>query len=86
MLNKIKNNKPLFQVYIYLVLVAIFLAENNINIGGHKIYSSFDDKIPFVPEFIIPYCLWFLFIAGTGITFLLKSKADLRKTFLSIEI
>lgn len=86
MFNKIKSNKPLFQVLIYIVLVAIFLIENNINLGGHKIYSSLDAMIPFVPIFIIPYCTWYLYIAGTGLIFLLKSKIDLRKTFLSMNI
>lgn len=86
MFNKIKNNKAILQVFIYLILVTIFLIENNINLGGHKIYCKLDDIIPFIPAFIVPYCLWFLFIVGTGIIFLLKSKIDLEKTFLSINI
>lgn len=86
MFNKIKNNKPLIQVLIYLILVITFLVENNINLGGHNIHSSLDDMIPFVPVFIIPYSFWFLFIVVTSIIFLLKSKDDLRKTFLSMNI
>lgn len=86
MFNKIKNNKSLLQVFIYFILVLIFLIENNINLGGHKIYSKLDDRIPFTPVFVVPYFSWFLFIAGTGITFLLKSRVDLRKTFFSINI
>lgn len=86
MLNKLKDNKHLIQVFIYLILITIFLIEDNINLGGHVMYSKLDDMIPFVPVFIIPYCSWFLFIAFTGIIFLLKSKIDLEKTFLSINI
>lgn len=86
MFKKSKNSKPLIQIFIYSFLVLVFLVENNINLGGHKIYSKWDNMIPFIPIFIIPYCLWFLFIAGTGIIFLLKSKVDLKKTFLSINI
>lgn len=86
MFNKIKNNKAITQVFIYLILVTVFLIENNINLGGHKIYCKLDDTIPFIPAYIIPYGLWFLFIAGTGTIFLLKSRIDLEKTFLSINI
>jgi len=86
MLSKLKDNKHLIQVFIYLILVTIFLVEDNINLGGHIMYSKLDDMIPFVPAFIIPYCSWFLFIAFTGIIFFLKSKIDLEKTFLSINI
>lgn len=86
MLNKLKDNRHLIQVFTYLILITIFLVEDNINLGGHIMYSKLDDMIPFVPAFIVPYCSWFLFIAFTGITFFLKSKIDLEKTFLSINI
>lgn len=86
MLNKLKDKEHLIQVFIYLILIIIFLVEDNINLGGHIMYSKLDDMIPFVPVFIIPYCSWFLFISFTGIIFLLKSKIDLEKTFLSINI
>lgn len=86
MFKKNKDNKALLQIFIYIALVTIFLIEDDINLGGHIIYCKLDDMIPFVPIFIIPYCLWFLLIAGTGIIFFLKSKIDLRKTFLSVNI
>ena len=31
--------------------------------GYHIIYSPIDDKIPFIEYFIVPYLLWFVFIA-----------------------
>lgn len=36
----------------------------------HLIYSSLDDKIPFCEYFIIPYFLWFFYIAGTVLFFI----------------
>lgn len=86
MFNKIKSNKSLVQVLFYIILVAIFLTENNINIGGHKIYSSLDALIPFIPAFVVFYFSWYFYIAAVGIIFLLKSKNDLRKTFMSMNI
>lgn len=35
-----------------------------------------DDKIPFVEIFVIPYFLWFLYVAGAVIYFLLKNKDE----------
>lgn len=86
MIKKLKNDKALVQFAVYIVLVAIFLIENNINLGGHKIYSKLDDLIPFVPAFIVLYCAWYFYIGGTCLIFLLKSKTDLRKTAFSMNI
>lgn len=36
----------------------------------HIIHSTIDDKIPFCEYFIIPYLLWFLYIAGTVVFFI----------------
>lgn len=80
------DDKALGQVFIYLVLVIIFLAVDNINLAGNKIQSKIDDMIPFVPIFVIPYFAWFVFIVATGIILFKKSKQDLRKTFLSVNL
>ncbi len=83
---KVRNDKALWQVFIYLVTVIIFFVEKTFNLGGYNIYSKIDNLIPFVPIFVIPYFSWFLFIIGTGLIFLIKSKQDLRKTFLSVNL
>ncbi|MBP1759448.1 MAG: phosphatidic acid phosphatase [Firmicutes bacterium] len=86
MFRKIKDDKALWQVYIYMVLIIIFLVVDNINLAGDKIQSKIDDMIPFVPIFIIPYFAWFIFIVATGIILYKKSKLDLRKTYLSVNL
>lgn len=83
---KLRNDKALWQVFFYLVTVIIFFAEKALILGGYNIHSKLDNLIPFVPIFVIPYFSWFLFIAGTGLIFLIKSKQDLRKTFLSVNL
>lgn len=86
MFYKVTKDKALMQVVIYVMLVFLFLIENNTIIGRYKIYSRIDNLIPFVPIFVIPYFAWFLFILITGIIFLKRSKEDLRKTFFSINL
>lgn len=43
---------------------------------SHIIYSALDDKIPFCEYFIIPYVLWYLYIAVATFYTLAKSKKD----------
>ncbi len=43
---------------------------------SHIIYSALDDSIPFCEWFIIPYWLWYLYIASALIYTLIKSKKD----------
>ena len=40
------------------------------------IHSTLDDKIPFCEYFIVPYLLWFVWIAGTFVYFYIKSRDD----------
>jgi membrane-associated phospholipid phosphatase len=84
--DKIRNDRALRQVFLYILLVLLFEVENLFIVGKYKMYSPIDDRIPFVPVFVIFYFLWYAMIAVIGIYFLLKSKEDLRKTFLSINI
>lgn len=39
----------------------------------YLIHSPLDDYIPFVEYFIIPYLLWFVFLAVTGAYFSLRT-------------
>ena len=43
----------------------------------HVIYSPTDDWIPFLEVFILPYVLWYFYIAAVQLYFLFKNKRDL---------
>lgn len=86
MLHKLRKDKALMQVFIYLGLVLLFLIENNTISGGHNIHSKMDDWIPFIPIFVVPYFSWYALIAMTGVSFYLKSKQDLEMTFFSVNL
>ena len=40
----------------------------------HVIYSPLDDRIPFLEMFILPYVLWYFYIAAVQLYFLFKNK------------
>ncbi|SHJ47364.1 phosphatase PAP2 family protein [Hespellia stercorisuis] len=59
-LKKYKHAWVLLYVFIYMPWF-VYL-ERHVTTGYYIIHSSLDDKIPFVEYFIVPYCLWFIFI------------------------
>ena len=52
-------------VFSYALLYGpwFYYLETHVTSGYHIIYSPIDDKIPFIEYFIVPYLLWFVFIA-----------------------
>lgn len=58
--------------------------EKHVTKDYHLIHSTLDKYIPFVEYFIIPYLLWFLFMAVVFIYFFFTNKKDFYKmtTFL----
>ena len=45
----------------------------------HLIHSKIDDKIPFIKEFIIPYYLWFAYIAIAVVLFYIYDIENFKK-------
>lgn len=86
MLSKIRNDNAVMQLLIYVLLVMLFLIENNVLTGKYNIHSTLDDFIPFIPIFVVPYFAWYFFIVKTAVDFFNKSKEDFIKTFMSINL
>lgn len=42
----------------------------------HVIHMAVDDQIPFIEYFIIPYLLWFAYVAAAIVFFLFKNKTE----------
>lgn len=74
---KKSKHKWMIPVYAVLYMLAFSLMENS-KVKIHLIHSFADDKIPFCEYFIIPYALWFLFLAATVLyfTFFCASKKE----------
>lgn len=73
--NKYKHGWVSLYAFIYLPWF-IYL-EKHVTTEYNLIHVGLDDKIPFIEYFIIPYMLWFLFIAVTiGYFFLFAEKSE----------
>lgn len=65
-LSDIIKNGHLFAMAVYFVVYMItFTYIENRDVHHYIIHTTIDDKIPFCEYFIIPYLLWFLFVAVT---------------------
>lgn len=64
-----------------------YLIIEQVNIAGyHIVHSPLDDLIPFCEWFIIPYLLWFIYMAVTGFYFLLKEEKAFERYLLTMWI
>lgn len=52
-------------LYVLIYMPWFMYLEKHVTYGYHLIHVSLDDKIPFIEYFIVPYLLWFAFIALT---------------------
>lgn len=71
---KYRHGWPILYGLIYFPWF-IYL-ERTVTDTFHPIHIALDDKIPFIEYFIVPYLLWFVFIAGFVFYFFLKDKHE----------
>lgn len=73
---KTYGTKLIVPLYMIFYLTAFYLLESRGRYRMNVIYSSLDYSIPFCEYFIIPYVLWFFFIAFTVYWFMFKNKNE----------
>lgn len=75
----IKYKHGIILSYFFVYMIWFIYLEKTITTKFTPIYSKLDDHIPFNEIFIIPYFLWFFYIAITIIFFLFTSKQEFYK-------
>ena len=80
MTEKLKNYKHgLLLLYFPFYLAAFSYLEKRVPDQLHIIDCAIDRYIPFIEVFIIPYLLWFVYIAIAGIYFFFREKESFCK-------
>lgn len=70
--------KLLFCWVVYFIMY--ILTENIISADNcHIIHSKIDDIIPFCEVFVVPYVLWYVFIAGSLFYYLLYNVDSFKR-------
>ena len=82
----IKKHSLLIPVAVYGIIYMTWFAllEEKVQVPTHTIHSVIDNYIPFVEFFVVPYFLWFGFVAFFGIYFYLKDKDDFKKLVINL--
>lgn len=86
-MNFFKSAKQLIKKYKHGIILSYFFIymawftylERTVTTVFTPVHSKLDDYIPFNELFIIPYCLWFIYIFVTIAYFFLTSKTDYYK-------
>ena len=81
--NYIKNNKRCLLLLYWVLHFAWYEVMVDLTplLGPYVIYSPLDDLIPFCELFIIPYSVWFFYIAAVELYTLVKGS---RKDFIDL--
>ena len=75
---------PILYAPVYL-LIFFYLEKKPVS-QIHVIEMSIDRKIPFCEYFVIPYYLWFLYVAATVVTFVFLERKDYYKLCLTLGV
>ena len=69
--------------YLPIYLIWFVLAEKFITDGYYVSYMPFDDKIPFIPVFVLPYVMWYPYILAPipALYFIIPGDTRKRKTY-----
>lgn len=74
-----KYKHGLLLLYFLIYLPWFGYLEENVTTHFHVIHVALDDKIPFCEYFIIPYMLWFAYVAWGVAYFFFKNKSEYYK-------
>jgi membrane-associated phospholipid phosphatase len=79
-----KNWRLWYVLYIFVYFPWFFTVERLITVDNprmHVMHTFLDDMIPFCEYFIIPYCMWFLYIAISCVYMFFRSTDEEYKRF-----
>lgn len=71
-----KYNHIWVAVYAPIYMICFFWLEKTVTDEFYLIHTAFDEKIPFIEYFIVPYLLWFAYVAVFVVYFFFKDKKE----------
>lgn len=73
----LKDYPHAWTILYFVIYISWFVwLENRSKLPYHVIHFPLDDVIPFCEYFIIPYFLWFVYIAAVFVWLFLKDQKD----------
>lgn len=59
-------------LYLFIYVPWFIWLEQKVTVFYTVLHTGLDDRIPFCEYFILPYCAWYLYFAGTAFYFLFR--------------
>lgn len=81
-----KYEHCLLALYLPVYLLAFWVLEQNITANYWASYVPVDDAIPFVAEFVIPYCMWYPYAIFPGLYLMICDVPVFKKFMYHIMI
>ncbi|QGU94218.1 phosphatase PAP2 family protein [Clostridium bovifaecis] len=75
----LKKNKHFLYLLVFVPLILVFYFCQRFITPRYIMHSKYDEYIPFVKFFIVPYIFWFIYMAIGFVYFGLKSKEEFIK-------
>lgn len=75
--NLLRHNRHYYFALYIPVFIAMFITIEHLvpsDCDYWVSYMALDDRIPFVPAFVVPYCMWYPYLILTGFYLMLRDK------------
>jgi len=79
-----KSLKPLLALLAVPAINVIYLMQNRAGETVHSLVSDVDRNFPFVPEFAVPYLLWYPFLFAVFVAVLRRNEREYYRTLVAM--
>lgn len=80
----IQEHKDIYFFLGYLILGGFYFLSKQIPKEFNILHYAIDDKIPFLPIFIIPYIVWYIYVPLPSVYLFLKDRVYFRKQMIAM--
>ena len=75
----LRERKDIYWLLAWPLLGAFYFVCKLFISDYHTIHFALDDKIPFLPVFVLPYVIWYLYIPGMMVLTFFKDKNSFKR-------
>ncbi|MCQ2454565.1 MAG: phosphatase PAP2 family protein [Clostridia bacterium] len=79
LISYIKAHKSIFFFLGFLIIGGFYFISKTLVSNIHLVHFAFDDKIPFIPIFILPYIIWYPYVPGLMALVFFKDEKAFKK-------
>ena len=70
----LKRNRQIYLMLLFPVLGGLYFCTQFMGLEYHVVHVGLDDRIPFLPAFVVPYILWYAYVPVTMLYMCFKDR------------